>query len=130
MMEFYNCEQRKGRKEYRCELCGKPILKGREHIYESGKWDGQLFDRRRHIHCHALAEAYFDQAYDNEYTVDQICDWVSEVCSDFCQDEHEEEYDNCDVPVWECPRVFETLLHPQTVRAALESVEQNREDKA
>lgn len=117
-MEFYNSEQRKGRKDYRCEMCSKIIPKGTEHIYESGKWDGSIFERRRHIHCHLLAEAYFAQAYDLEYTTDEIEDYISEICCD-CPGREE-----CAKETWECEKIFDALLDDNEKRAARESVEE------
>ena len=59
-VECYKIEQRKGRKEYICQLCGEKIRKGREYICESGRYDGEFFEHKRHIHCDALFNAYFD----------------------------------------------------------------------
>lgn len=125
MVECYTEEQRKSRKEHECQLCGKKILKGREYICESGRYDGEFFEHKRHIHCNAIFEAYFSEPWtDNEYDEDMIYEYVRDVCSG-CQ---EYEYDQCNRDPYSCETVIRKLVPESVQGAAMESVEANRED--
>ena len=123
-VECYKIEQRKGRKEYICQLCGEKIRKGREYICESGRYDGKFFEHKRHIHCDALFNAYFDDGGDPEYTEDEIYEFVRETCCS-CQLWHDDE---CEESPWTCHVVLEKRLNEQAARAAKQSIEENRED--
>ena len=125
MVECYGTEQRKARNEYPCQLCGEKILKGRDYIYEHGKYEGRFFENRRHIHCNAIFEAYFDNpGTDDEYTEDDIWDYVRDVCSQCPM----YEYNECEKNPYSCPTVIEKRV-PENLRgAALDSIEANRED--
>lgn len=123
-VECYKIEQRKGRKEYICQLCGEKIRKGLEYICESGRYDGEFFEHKRHIHCDALFNAYFDDGGDPEYTEDEIYEFVRETCCS-CQLWHDDE---CEASPWTCPVVLEKRLDEQAARAAKQSIEENRED--
>lgn len=128
-VECYKVEQRKGRKDYVCQLCGVRIRKGEEHIYESGRYDGSFFGHRRHIHCNAIADAFFAEPWtDDEYSEDEIWDYCREYGCCSC---NEEQRDMCmdgeGNPYW-CQKVIEKLLDGNDKRAALESIAMNRED--
>lgn len=51
MNEFYRENVVKGRKLYRCELCGASIHKGEHHYTMSGKSDGSFWSVRGHKAC-------------------------------------------------------------------------------
>ena len=84
--EFYRTEQRKAGKDYVCQLCGKAIRKGREHVYESGKYDGEIFSNRRHIHCDALIRLYAERNDKEPAEVPgyEIKAWLESVCDAEC----------------------------------------------
>lgn len=125
-VECYKIEQRKGREEYICQLCGEKIHKGREYICESGRYDGTFFEHKRHIHCNAIAEAYFSEPWsEDEYTEDEILDYVRDVCCG-CQKYHDDE---CEADPYACEKVIRKLVPESLQGAALRSVEENREDK-
>ena len=125
MVVCYTVEQRKSRKEYNCQLCNQKILKGREYICESGRYDGEFFEHKRHIHCNAIFEAYFSEPWiDDEYTEDEIFDYVRDVCCG-CALWHD---DSCEINPYTCETVIRKLVPANEQGAAMESVEANQED--
>lgn len=48
----------KARKDYRCYLCGLPILKGEEHLVRRGVSEGQLVACRMHEACENLTRQW------------------------------------------------------------------------
>lgn len=122
-VECYTVEQRKGRKDYVCQLCGEKIRKGTEHIYESGRYGGEFFSNRRHIWCDALFNAYFDDGGDNEYTEDDILEFVRDVCCS-CALWHEDE---CEANPWKCPIVLERRLDENMARVAKASIKEQED---
>ena len=124
--DFYRTEQRKAGKDYVCQLCGKAIRKGREHVYESGKYDGEIFSNRRHIHCDALLDSFWAIAPMDEWDEQEVYEYVREVCA-ACPLWHD---DSCvESPYW-CPVVIEKLVEGNARTAAIISIQENREDKA
>ncbi len=131
MLEFSRTEQRKARKDHKCDVCGKPILKGREYVFVSQKYDGEINTFHQHIHCDALLEAYLaSDWYDgDEYSLDEVWEWLSDLCNDLyhegkCSEEDYEE--NCDKErCFECPLIFEKVLKPEIRRAAEQDVRDN-----
>ncbi len=130
-VDYYRVEQRKARNDYVCQLCGKAIRKGREHIYESGRYDGSFFVHRRHIHCNAIADAFFAEPWsDNEYSEDEIWSYCREYGCFWCPPGKREDcIDDMVNPYW-CRKVIEKLTAGNDQRAALQSLEENREDEA
>ena len=128
-VECYKVEQRNGRKDYVCQLCGKRIVKGREHIYESGRYEGSFFGHRRHIHCNAIADAFFAESWtEDEYNEDDIWNYCREEgCRGCSPDIREDCIDDMKNPFW-CPKVIERLTKGNDQRAALTSLAENRED--
>lgn len=127
MVEFYNREQRKGRKDYVCQLCGRRIRAGREHIYESGKYDGEIFSNRRHIHCDAVLEAFWDAASADEWDEQEVCEYVRDAVCSACPLWHD---DSCEESPYWCPVAIEKLVKGNAGTAAIISIQENREDKA
>lgn len=83
-MEFYNCTIRKARVNHLCEYCGDIIAKRQQYSYESGKYSGEIFTRKLHIHCHAiLCDALHGEDGD-EFTWDIIDDYLDEVYCHTC----------------------------------------------
>lgn len=136
MLEFYKSEQRKARKNYMCDVCGRPILRGRDYIYASQKYDREIQTSHRHIHCDALLDAFFaSDRYDGvKYSIDKVLDWLFDLCNELyrqrkCSDK--DYYEKCDMErCCECPLIFEKALKPEIRRAAEQSVRDNarRED--
>ena len=129
MVDCYKVEQRKSRKEYECQLCGLKILKGREYICESGRYEGKFFENKRHIHCNAIADAFFAEPWsENEYSEYEIWDYCRDYGCHACPKEKREEcIDDIVNPFW-CPNVIQLLLSGNEQRAALQSLQDNRED--
>ena len=99
MIEMQNIVQRKARKKYKCQLCGKPIFPGREYVYETFKGDDGFRTLRRHIHCDAMLNVYnaelnFDEYYDEREVTETLWD---ELCKQLCDEEQRDECDMCDL---------------------------------
>lgn len=128
MIEVQSIEQRKARKQYICQLCGKPILKGRQYVHESFKGDNGFETLRRHIHCDAMLVAYnreinFDEYYDEREVTETLWD---ELCKQICDDEQRDECDMCDL--YGCELCQNELLGkylPNMLGAAKDSVRDN-----
>lgn len=128
MLEFSRKEQRTARKNHRCELCGKPIFKGCEYIYESQKYDGEIHTYKRHIHCDAMLDACLSTVYPDagEYDVVSVteCIW-DEVCGAICGEDQREECDEDMACLFACELCQKKLLPPSLVGAAIQSVRDN-----
>lgn len=132
-LEFDRREQRTARRRHICHLCHKPILKGREYIYQTQKYEGEINTFKRHIHCDALMRAVLDGPMRGEYewTEDEITETLREVCYDLhsagtCDDKF---YDECgDQDCYCCYLVQrEMLKDPTILTAATHSVRENDE---
>ena len=51
-------EQRKARKEYLCQICGKGILPGKQYMYYSCMSGNRYLSFFCHIHCDAMLRAW------------------------------------------------------------------------
>jgi len=123
VVQFYTQEQRKSRKEYKCQLCGETIRKGLDYINEHGNYDGRFFEHRRHIHCNAIFEAYCAEPWvDEEYSEDDIWDYVRGAC---CP---EYRNDECEDNPFSCRTVIEKLVPESLWNVCQESIYGNRED--
>lgn len=122
MLEFSRTEQRKARKDHKCDVCGKPILKGREYVFVSQKYDGEINTFHQHIHCDAVAAAYTEE-YGGIEQVEDVADWlVCEVCES-CP-----ERATCGAGKYDtfaCEIVHKNVLPATLLAAARESVRRN-----
>lgn len=50
-LEMYDSKIVKGRKEHRCNECGRTLLRGESHELVTGKFDGTFVAYRTCIHC-------------------------------------------------------------------------------
>lgn len=55
--QFENIKVVRGKRDYRCVECSKPIPKGAEHEAYSGLWEGEFETYRTCIPCRDLREA-------------------------------------------------------------------------
>lgn len=127
MLEFQRVEQYRARKDYKCDLCGKTICKGRQYVYEVQKFYGDLQEIRRHIHCDALLDAYLCETGADEYTADSVSDYACDLVCSGCQFGQEDECDK--TPCFSCEIVHKALLTPTMLNAARQSVRENMEDE-
>lgn len=131
--DFWRQEQRKARKGHRCDVCGKPIIKGREYVYVSQKYEGEIQTFHQHIHCDALLNAFMESDWfdGTEYSIDEVHEWLSDMCNELFHDGicSEEDYEeNCDKGrCYECALIREKVLKPEIRRAAEQSVKDNKE---
>lgn len=129
MTEFTNVQQHKARKRYVCHLCGSAILPGAEYVYEASKWDGELHQMRRHIHCDAILNAYCDKEEVCEYTESEVLEWACDNACAGCRHANEDGVceDGGTDAVFVCEIAQEKLLPPQYLEAAKKSVVDNDE---
>ena len=73
MSDFGTYKIVRGRKKYRCILCGYRIRKGATHIVSSGIYDGSFCSSRQHLVCNATANANWDW-----YDWETFCNSVEE----------------------------------------------------
>ena len=71
-------EYPKARKQYRCDLCAKVILKGEKHCRMPMVWEGARQSSRLHSRCDALCDQYAAEAdpMEDEYDFDCIQEWA------------------------------------------------------
>lgn len=58
MSDFGNLKHPKAVKDYRCEWCGEPILKGEIHSQYTGVWEGDWQNWRMHQECYDIGARY------------------------------------------------------------------------
>ena len=109
MMEFYGEARHTGQKIHICEMCGGTIQIGEQYYEEKGKWNGDFFSRKLHVHCHNM-EREFCEEVDNEFCWEEILDYIQDkYCSNCehaaCNDDRED-WTECDYRTTECPRVI------------------------
>lgn len=81
MLEFYSSEFRKAAKQHTCHICGISIQPGEKYCRESGKYDGDFFDRCTCRVCNNVRDNFFRTSVEAEYDLWEISDCaVSEVC--------------------------------------------------
>ena len=128
MIDVQSIEQRKARKQYICQLCGEPILKGVQYIHETFKGDDGFKTLRRHIHCDAMLGVYnrefnCEGYYDEDEVTETLWD---ELCKQICDEEQRDECGMCDL--YACQLTQEKLLgkyNPGMLGAAKESARDN-----
>ena len=104
MMEIYKEQFVLARKNHRCHICGEEISAKTKYYRESGKYDGEFFDRCTCRDCYAHRQEYCDEAYDNEYDDYSIAEFLANKYCSHCSDEQKDE---CDTDMWHCPILLE-----------------------
>ena len=106
------------KKDHVCDCCGGTIPAGTSYYRESGKYDGEMFDRCLHDVCHFM-EAEYCSEVDCEFTWDAISDYISE---QYCYDcprsainDDAEHFDECDTDIYHCPIIREKIMPGGTV---------------
>ena len=102
-MEFYNEKLQKARKSHKCHICYDEIPKGEQYFRESGKYDGEFFDRCTCTDCYVHRQEYFDELCDYEYDEWSISEYLADTYCSMCPDEVKED---CDKEVWHCPELL------------------------
>ncbi len=75
---FFAREYPKARKQYRCDLCAKVILKGEKHCRMPMVLDGTRQASRLHSGCEALCDRYQSEAdpMDDENDFESVHEWA------------------------------------------------------
>ena len=82
MMEFYDCSDRRAKKEHKCDFCNKTIRPGEKYSYEKGKYDGEFFTRKLCNTCALALSMYLHESLEDEIDWWRVSDWlVDEICS-------------------------------------------------
>ena len=54
--DFWQEHSRTARKEHKCGECYRPIRKGEQYWYASGKSEGRIYNSKMCRHCHVVAD--------------------------------------------------------------------------
>ena len=105
MMELYNKTTPKGRKDYKCFLCGEEIPKGEKHVRETGKYEGYFFDRRSHSACNRAVGSFLEaERWQDGFAECEVYEHLREKACYGC-----EQYDGCELNIPRCPIVIGKL---------------------
>lgn len=85
-IEIYNEKLYTARKEHRCHICGITINLNEQYYRESGKYEGDFFDRCTCICCYEVREQFIIDVNETEYSEWEILD---EATNTFCEDHYE-----------------------------------------
>ena len=101
MLEFYNDKVQRAKKEHKCEFCNQIIKIGEKYHRQSGKYDGDFFDRCLHMTCNKMISTYC--AEEKEYediSYDGVIDWLRDKhCNDCSEDEE------CSISMFKCKKI-------------------------
>ena len=102
-MEFYNDLVYKAKKEYKCEFCNQKINVGEKYHRQSGKYDGDFFDRKVHMICDNMISTFCKE--ENEYediSYDGVVEWLRYKHCYNCPDDEE-----CNISMFECKKIID-----------------------
>ena len=90
MSDFYTVTVRKAKKEHKCGLCCRTIAKGERYQYESGNYEGEMYNNKTCADCVPVQQAFFDRRKDllDGYTAENILDDMNEVVCYDCRKEN------------------------------------------
>ena len=81
MSDVHSQENRKAKKEHKCDGCRQPITVGTRYSYQSGKRDGDWYSYRYHLGCQWLVwtaeklwgagEGWCDPIEDYDYLIQE-----------------------------------------------------------
>ena len=103
MLEFYNDMVHKTKKDYKCEFCNQAIKIGEKYHRQSGKYDGEFFDRKLHMICDKMIAEYCSEnrEYD-DISYDGVMDWLRDKHCYDCPDE-----DECTLSIFQCKKIID-----------------------
>ena len=86
-MELYHKQNVKARKPHKCEFCKKVIAAGKTYSYESGKYEGDFFQRKLCLTCSKMLDLFCRYTEYDEFSWDWIQEWLSNnYCKAECKD--------------------------------------------
>jgi hypothetical protein len=104
MLDFFTDLTPKAKKEHKCEMCRGVILPGEKYHRQSGKYDGEFFDRKLHNSCNNIITTYCSENGESEFEYDGIDDWLRDV---YCYDCTEKE--DCEASTFECEKILKNF---------------------
>lgn len=103
ILEFYNDKINTAKKEYNCEFCNKKINIGERYHRQSGKYDGEFFDRKLHTVCDKIISKYCKEEQEYEdISYDWIYEWLSDKCCYNCP-----KAEICNISTITCEKILE-----------------------
>ena len=102
MLEFFTDQLYTAKKTHRCQLCNQNILIGEKYHRQSGKYEGDFFDRCLHRHCNNMIAEFCQENKDNEYSTDWIWEWLVEK---YCHD-----CGKCNGKVFKCDLIIKDFV--------------------
>jgi len=106
MMEFFTDKIHKARKVHKCELCCQKISIGENYHRQSGKYEGDFFDRCLHDHCENIISTFCSENHESEYSPDWIVDWLSDLYCHSC-----EQKEDCEVEILQCKLILNNFIN-------------------
>lgn len=103
MLEFYTSRFPKARKIHKCDLCGGTINVGEKYHRYSGKYDGDMFDDKYHIHCQNMIQSYCLEQNDTEYDNWSVQDWLHD---QYCVECEHYQKDTCCTTEYRCEAII------------------------
>lgn len=83
MVGFFNKKTYIAKKDYICDLCGKPVKKGEKYIYTCWPDGGHIGTAHNHLDCFDFIGKYCADNWEEEYDNEHVESWVQTlVCRD------------------------------------------------
>ena len=112
MLEFYNDKVQTAKKEYKCEFCNQKIKVDEKYHRQSGKYDGDFFDRKVHMICDNMISTFCKE--ENEYediSYDWVIEWLRDKHCYNCPDNEE-----CDISMFKCGKIADVYKEVENAK--------------
>lgn len=104
-MEFHKETTPIARKQHKCDLCDQTIETKSRYHRQTGKYQGDFFDRCLHIHCNKIIKEFISEQSDNEYDVNWVIYYLIEKYCHGCP-----EWDGCFVNQLLCDKILKNYV--------------------
>lgn len=105
-MEFYNDMIHVARKEHKCMLCNEKITIGEKYHRQSGKYEGDFFDRCLHNTCNKMITDYCSEMNEQEFDSCCIDEWLQET---YCYNCDYNNGEGCEDDRFRCEIILENF---------------------
>lgn len=120
MTVFCHVTQRKARKAYYCDMCGRVISSGCEYISRKRQKRGKFWYERVHIHCDAAIEDYCTlHGAEDDYALEDVKTWYKKHACAGCED-------SCGIDPLNCPKAAGEMLPLNVLGRVFESMNESR----